>query len=152
MTKNLLLALSALACTSALAQAPIGTVVSVDGVVTATQGATGLTVTPGTPVQNGMRFVTTSRGTVTLRTASGCTVTVPPGHGVTVLQSMTCQQLTAAVQPVAPVAATGSTLGAGGGTLAIAVFGAALVAAIVQDANDDNTVVVNPTVPPLSPQ
>lgn len=103
--KNLLLALSALAVASAFAQASLGTVTNVEGVVTATQGATGVTVTPGTAVQNGMRFVTTSRGSVTLQLNSGCVVTVPPSHGVTVLQSMTCQQLTAAIQPVVPVAA-----------------------------------------------
>lgn len=104
-SKNLLLALSALAAASAFAQAPLGTVTNVEGVVTATQGATGVTVTPGTAIQNGMRFVTTSRGSVVLQLNSGCTVTVPPAHGVTVLQTMTCQQLVAAVQPVVPVAA-----------------------------------------------
>lgn len=103
-SKNLLLALSTLLAASAFAQAPLGTVTNVEGVVTATQGATGVTVTPGTTIQNGMRFVTTSRGSVTLQLNSGCVVTVPPAHGVTVLQSMTCQQLTAAVEPVVPVA------------------------------------------------
>lgn len=103
--KKLLLALSAFVGAAAFAQAPLGTVTNVQGVVTATQGATGMTVTPGTVVQNGMRFVTTSNGSMTLRLNSGCTVTVPGGHGVTVLQTMTCQQLTAAVQPVVqPVA------------------------------------------------
>jgi hypothetical protein len=105
--KKLLLALSAFVGAAAFAQAPLGTVTNVQGVVTATQGATGMTVTPGTVVQNGMRFVTTSNGTMTLRLNSGCTVTVPGGHGVTVLQTMTCQQLTAAVQPVVPVASAG---------------------------------------------
>jgi hypothetical protein len=103
--KKLLLALTAILGSAAFAQAPLGTVSNVQGVVTATQGATGVTVTPGTVVQNGMRFVTTNSGSVTLRMNSGCTVTVPSGHGVTVLQSMTCQQLTAAVQPVVPVVA-----------------------------------------------
>ena len=54
-----------------------------------------------------MRFVTTSRGSVTLRLNSGCTVTVPPSHAVTVSQNMTCQQLVAAVQPLGPVGAQG---------------------------------------------
>lgn len=103
-TRHFLFALLSASCFAAYAQAPLGTVTNVQGVVTATQGATGVTVTPGTAVQNGMRFVATSRGSATLRLNSGCTVTVPPGHGVTVLQSMTCQQLTAAVQPVTPVA------------------------------------------------
>lgn len=107
-TKKLLLAALAFAGTAAFAQAPVGTVVNVNGVVTATTGTTGTTVAPGTAIQNGMRFVTTSNASVTLRLNSGCQVTVPPGHGVTVLSTMTCQQLTAAVQPVVPVAAQAS--------------------------------------------
>jgi len=140
--KNLLLALSAFAAVSAFAQAPLGTVTNVEGVVTATQGATGVAVTPGPPIQNGMRFVTTSRGSVTLQLNSGCTVSVPPGHGVTVLQSMTCQQLTAAVQPLVPVAAvaaTGPTPGLVNGLIAV---GAAAVAigVLQQSSNNDETV------------
>lgn len=148
-TKNLLLALAAFGCFSAFAQAPLGTVSQVEGVVTATQGATGVTVAPGTPIQNGMRFVTTSRGSVTLRMNNGCTVSVPSGHGVTVLQSMTCQQLTAAVQPVAPVP-TQTAFGGGaaaGGAVGI-VFGAAVAAAIISDATDDDDI----AQAPLSPQ
>jgi hypothetical protein len=126
--KNLLIAMSALFAASAFAQAPLGTVTSVEGVVTATQGAAGVTVTPGTSIQNGMRFVTTSRGSVSLRLNSGCTVTVPPGHGVTVLQSMTCQQLTAAVQPVVPVAAQPAFQGAPGVLNGVVALGGAAVA------------------------
>lgn len=141
--KNLLLALSVLASTSAFAQAPLGTVTSVEGVVTATQGASGVTVTPGTAIQNGMRFVTTSRGSVSLRLNSGCTVTVPPGHGVTVLSSMTCQQLTAAVQPVVPVAAAqpspvpfAGSPGIVNGVIAIG--GAAVAAGVIKEATEDD--------------
>ena len=141
MSKKLLLALSFLASASAFAQAPLGTVTSVEGVVTATQGASGVTVTPGTAIQNGMRFVTTSRGSVSLRLNSGCTVTVPPGHGVTVLSSMTCQQLTAAVQPVVPVAAAQPTAfppapGLVNGVIAIG--GAAVAAGVIKEATDDD--------------
>lgn len=98
--KKLLLVSTVLASAAAFAQEPLGTVTTVHGVVTATQGATGMTVAPGVAVQNGMRFVTTSNASVTLHLNSGCTVTVPPAHGVTVLQSMTCRDLVAAVQPV----------------------------------------------------
>jgi hypothetical protein len=145
-TKKLLLALLAFTGASAFAQAPLGSVVNVEGVVTATQGATGVTVAPGTAIQNGMRFVTTSRGAVTLRMNSGCTVTVPPGHGVTVLQSMTCQQLTAAVQPVVPVAsqaAFGPGTGLVNGIIAVGAIG--VLAGIVDTVNNDNE-------PPLSSQ
>ena len=99
-----LLVLSAFACASAIAQAPLGTVVSVDGVVTATQGGTGATVRPGSPVVNGTRLVTTSSGRVTIRMNSGCVVNLAPGQALTVLQTMTCQELVAAVQTVQPVA------------------------------------------------
>ena len=142
-SKNLLLALSAFVAASAFAQAPapLGTVTNVEGVVTATQGATGVTVTPGTAIQNGMRFVTTSRASVTLRLNSGCTVNVPPGHGVTVLSSMTCQQLTAAVQPVVPVAAQ-TAFGPNPGLVngVIAIGGAAVAIGVIRGAtkNDEN--------------
>ncbi|MBE7369417.1 hypothetical protein [Ramlibacter pallidus] len=122
-----LVAAAALAAASAFAQTPLGNVVNVQGVVTATQGATGMTVAPGQVIQNGMRFVTTSNGTVTLRLNSGCTVTVPAGHGVTVLQSMTCQQLTAAVQPVVPVAAAAPAGTSAGLVNGIVAGGAALI-------------------------
>lgn len=140
-TKKLLLSLTFLASASVFAQAPVGTVTSVEGVVTATQGATGVSVTPGMAIQNGMRFVTTSRASTTLRLNSGCTVTVPPSHGVTVVSTMTCQQLAAAVQPVTPVAAaqtapfTGSPGVVNG---VIAVGGAAVAAGVIKGLNDDD--------------
>jgi hypothetical protein len=98
--KKLLAVLSTIACASAMAQGALGTVSNVQGVATATTGTSGAAVAPGTAVTNGMRIVTTSSGSVTVRMNSGCTVTVPPSSGVTVLQSMNCQQLQAAVQPV----------------------------------------------------
>jgi hypothetical protein len=139
--KNLLLALSALFAVSAFAQAqaPLGSVTNVEGVVTATQGVTGVTVTPGTPVQNGMRFVTTSRGSVTLRLNSGCTVTVPPSHGVTVSKDMTCQQLVAAVQPVVPVAGQGQIPpSAGLVNGVVAAGGIAVAAGILHEVTKDD--------------
>jgi hypothetical protein len=107
--KKLLLVSTILAGTAAFAQEPLGTVTNVHGVVTATQGASGMTVAPGTTIQNGMRFVTTSNASVTLHMNSGCTVNVPPAHGVTVLQSMNCQQLAEAVQPVPATTVLGQT-------------------------------------------
>jgi hypothetical protein len=139
-TRHFLFALLSASCVAAYAQAPLGTVTNVQGVVTATQGATGVTVTPGTAVQNGMRFVATTRGSATLRLNSGCTVTVPPGHGVTVLQSMTCQQLTAAVQPVTPVAGQ-APLAATAGVVngVVAIGGIAVAAGVLHGlTKDDN--------------
>lgn len=138
-TRHFLFALLSASGFAAFAQAPLGTVTNVQGVVTATQGASGVTVTPGTAVQNGMRFVTTSRGSVSLRLNSGCTVTVPPGHGVTVLQSMTCQQLTAAVQPVVPVAGqlpVATSAGVVNGVVALG--GIAVAAGVLHEATKDD--------------
>lgn len=104
--KKLLLSLSAVAAFSALAQAQLGTVTSVSGVATVTTGTSGLAVAAGTPIMHGSRVITTQTGTVALSLANGCTLTVPPGHGVTILSTMTCQQLTAAVQPVATTVTT----------------------------------------------
>ena len=112
---------SALFAAAVFAQAGIGTVGNVQGIVTVTDGVTGGTVKPGTPIANGMRFVTTSSGSVTLQVRGGCTVNLGPNQSITVLQSMSCRQLTAAVQNVgAPVVAsaggsltTGALVGAG---------------------------------------
>lgn len=138
--KNLLLlSLASLACASAFAQASLGTVTKVQGVVSASQGTTGMAVAPGTVVQNGMRFVTTSSGSVTLSLNSGCTVVVPPAHAVTVLQSMTCQQLTAAVQPsttYASQAGAGSNTAVVNGVIAVGAVGVA--AGVLSEVTDDN--------------
>lgn len=140
-----LLALSALACVSAIAQAPLGTVVNVNGVVTATQGASGATVVTGSPVVNGMRFVTTSNGRVTLRMNSGCVVNLAPGQALTVLQTMTCQELVAAVQTVQPVA-TGPSFGANPGLVngVILVGAAALAIQILREELDDDDEPLSP--------
>jgi hypothetical protein len=100
--KKLLFALSALVAATAYAQTPLGTVTTVEGVVTATQGTNGVTVVTGTPIHEGMRFVTTSSGRVVLRMNNGCVVTVPAGSAITVQPNQSCQQLAAAVQPLAP--------------------------------------------------
>ncbi len=133
--KSVLL-VSALLAGPAMAQAPIGTVTEVQGVVAGTQGATTVTVAPGTAIQNGMRFVTTSGSSVTLRLANGCTVTVPPAHGVTVLSTMTCQQLAAAVVPVVPVA--GVTPFAPSPALIGGAVAVGLLAILVSTGGDDN--------------
>jgi hypothetical protein len=97
--KSLLVFGSALVATAAFAQAQLGSVASVQGVVTVTDGATGGTVAAGSPIGNGMRFVATSGGSAVLRLNNGCVIRLQAGHAVTVLQTMTCDELTAAVRP-----------------------------------------------------
>ena len=143
--KNLLLVLSAFAAAPVFAQA-IGTVTTVNGVATVTTGTTGTAVVVGAPVSHGSRVITTSTGSVTLRLNNGCTITVPPGHGVTILSNLTCEQLRAAIQPVTTTVQTTTTtstvpVGIGpftGGTAlgaGILLLGAGL--AIAADDNDD---------------
>ena len=48
------------------------------------------------------RLVTTSTSQLTLQAGGGCSVSVPPGHALTVKQGMNCQQLKSSVVPVIP--------------------------------------------------
>lgn len=141
--KELLLAATAVAAASVFAQSAVGTVTSVNGVVTATHGTSGMAAVAGAPIHGGTRFVTTSNGSVSLRLNNGCQVTVPAGHAVTVMSNMTCQQLTASIQPVAPnTTVMGQSAAANVGVVnGVVVAGAILVAAgIIQiEADDDDT-------------
>jgi hypothetical protein len=89
---------SALFAAAAFAQAPIGKVESVNGIVTVTDGARGGTAASGNAITSGMRFVTTSGGSAVLRLNNGCVVNLKPNQSVTVDQGMSCDQLLASVQ------------------------------------------------------
>ena len=141
--KNLLLALTAFAAAPVFAQA-IGTVTTVNGVATVTTGTTGTAIVTGAPIMHGSRVITTSSGSVTLRLNNGCTVTVPPGHGVTVLSNLTCEQLRASIQPVTTTVTTTTTatqvpvgIGPFTGSTALAA-GALVLGAGLLIANDDD--------------
>ena len=140
---------SMLAAGSLLAQAQIGTVTSVNGVATVTSGVVGTAIAPGAPIVEGARVITTTSGTVTFRLNNGCTVTVPPGHAVTILNSMPCQQLQAAIRPVSTAvqtttATTTGTVPAGVGIgaaspTAIAGFAALLTVGAIAAANSNDS-------------
>jgi hypothetical protein len=145
--KKLLFAAVALAAASAWAQAPVGTITSVNGVATVTTGTTGTAITVGAPIVNGARVITTTTGSVTFRLNNGCTLTVPPGHAVTVLADRTCEQLRAAIQPVTTTVQTTTTAstipvgptflpGVGATGIAAGLIGLALLAAEAQDDDD----------------
>lgn len=146
--RALVAALAALAAAPAYSQA-LGTVTNVQGVATVTSGTGVTTLAKGAPVLHGSRIVTTSSSTVSLALNSGCMVTVPPGHGVTVLSNMTCQQLQAALQPVVPATTVmGQSGGFAGMDPAVAIWGVGVLATVIYDAtrNDDQP------APPLSGQ
>jgi hypothetical protein len=123
--KSLLLT-SALIATSVFAQESLGTVGNVQGLVTDTDGATVSSTVQGEVIRDGERFVTSSSGSVTLTLNNGCTLTLQPNQAVTVLKSMTCQELVSAVRPVGGASfAGGGSFGTGlmsVGGLAIAGF------------------------------
>jgi hypothetical protein len=144
-SKKLLLAAFALAAGSALAQAPLGTVVNVNGIATVTTGTSGTAIVTGAPIVHGSRVITTSNGSVTVRLNNGCTINVPPGHAVTILSNLTCQQLVAAVQPTATTVTTTTvpvavspTFGAPNGAMVAvgALIGVGILAAAVDDDDD----------------
>jgi hypothetical protein len=146
-TRNLLAIAAALAFAPAFGQT-LGTVTTVDGVATVITSTGGAALVAGSPLVNGARIVTTSASSVTLSLNSGCIVTVPPAHAVTVTSNLTCKELQAAVKPVMPVASAPSTAvmgqaGAGGfgGNAVVAVWAAAIALAIIDDASHDDDVV-----------
>lgn len=102
---------SALLASAAFAQnAPsLGTVRSVEGLVTETDGASVMSAEAGKPIHDGERFVTSSSGKITLQLNNGCTITLEPNQAVTIDEKMTCRALVAAVEPVGT--ATGLGLG-----------------------------------------
>jgi hypothetical protein len=101
---------------TALAQEKLGTIDTVQGIVTVTDGTTGGIARTGAPINDGMRFVASSNGSALLRLNNRCDIRLQPNQAVTVLKSMNCAALLAAVQSVGVnVAAAGS---AGTGALA----------------------------------
>lgn len=135
--KKLITLSSALIAAAAFAQASIGTVGNVQGIVTVTDGVTGGTARAGSPITNGMRFVTTSAGSATLQ-LRGCTITLAPNQAVTVLQSMSCDQLVAAVQTVGTPVVAGL-----GGVPAGVIGGAAVLTAGVVYARNNKSISSN---------
>ena len=152
-----LIAIAALAAGPVFAQA-LGTVTTVNGVATFSTSTGNATLVAGTPILHGSRVVTTSASSATLRMNNGCTVNVPPGHGVTVLSTQTCAQLQAAVQPVLPVAGNPPSTAVMGqsrsGMLAgmdpvVGLWIAGIVLAVIEDWRKDDD---PPLPPPLSAQ
>ena len=138
--RTFLAAVAALAVAPAFAQA-LGTVTSVNGVATVVSGGSATTLTPGMTLVNGSRIVTTSSSSVVLSMNSGCTVTVPPGHGVTLLSTLTCQQLQASLQPVSPIVPTTAVMGQSRGFgmyPAVAIWAAGIVGFAIWDATRDD--------------
>jgi hypothetical protein len=121
--KSFLIVGSAFLASGAFAQAVLGTVGNVQGLVTDTDGASVSSTVPGETIRDGERFVTSSNGSVTLQLNNGCTLTLQPNQAVTIDSRMTCRELIAAVTPV------GGVVVGGGGNAARGLLGIAGLAA-----------------------
>jgi len=93
---------SAVLASAAFAQASLGTVGTVQGLVTDTVGGNVTSTTPGEQIVDGERFTTSSNGSVTLNLNNGCTITLQPNQAVTIDSRMTCRALIATVSGGAP--------------------------------------------------
>lgn len=111
---------SAFLASGAFAQAILGTVGNVQGLVTDTDGTSVSSTVPGEAIRDGERFVTSSSGSVTLQLNNGCTITLQPNQAVTIDSRMTCRELIAAVTPVGPPNFAGPGGSAARGLLGIA--------------------------------
>jgi hypothetical protein len=95
--KTLCVLASLVLVVAAWAQAQLGTVGSVDGLVTYSDGTTIGNAVTGMSVTDGMRFVSSSGGSMKLQ-IGGCGITMKPNQTLTVKQGMSCDDLAAAVQ------------------------------------------------------
>lgn len=100
--KSLFIIGSAVLASAAFAQASLGTVSNVQGLVTETVGASVTSTTSGEQIVDGERFVTSSNGRITLQLNNGCTLNLEPNQAVTIDSRMTCRELIATVSGGAP--------------------------------------------------
>ena len=137
--KSFIAICSAFVAAAALAQQPLGTVESVQGIVTVTTGTAGSTAVKGLPIADGMRFVATSSGSAVLRFNNGCVINLQPNQAVTILRSMRCPELLAAVQNVGGVQAAGGSFATGAAaTGALMVGGIGLANALSRKSISSN--------------
>ena len=124
----------------AIAQSQIGTIASVQGLVTMSDATKVTTVLLGSAVLDGASVVTSSTGFTTISVNGGCDIRLTPNQSVTVTKDKTCAALLAAVTPLPAgtvVAGTGAGVGAGGaaagsgGASLLPLIGAAVIAAFI---------------------
>ena len=113
------------------AQSPapsVGTIQSVQGLVTISQGTTLGNAASGTPLTNGAIVVSTCGASTFIQLRSGCSVPLSPRQSVTVNTELSCDQLLNSVQQLADQCASagGFAAGAGAGFLAVPIVAFAL--------------------------
>jgi hypothetical protein len=92
-----ILAVSAAAIAQTTAPAQLGTVQSVQGLVTVSDGTSIGNVVNGSPIIDGSRFVTSSSGSATLKFDNGCTVELKPSRALTLQGKQNCDEVVAAI-------------------------------------------------------
>lgn len=126
MKKAITLSLVGMLCASAFAQAIVGTVGNVNGLVTITRGQQLISASAGTPLQAGDIILSTtgSSATVNINSSTGpCSVSMGSSTAIAVTPSQSCAVMQASVTPVTSSTATASS---GTGSVA-AVAGAVLI-------------------------
>ena len=99
------LLLTACVGTGALAQAPVGVVQDVQGLVTVSQDNKMGNLVKGLEIVDGARVMTTSTGTVDITLDNGCRIHLEPNQAVTIDSRLDCKALVAAIGPAAGGAA-----------------------------------------------
>lgn len=117
------LLLTACVGTGALAQAPVGVVQDVQGLVTVSQGNTMGNLVKDLRIADGARLVTTSTGTAHITLDNGCRITLEPNQAITIDSRLDCKALVAAIGPAAGGAAVaGGVAVSAGRSVALPVF------------------------------
>lgn len=124
--KSAIVICSALFAAGAFAQAQLGKVTEVQGVVTVTDGVRGGTATVGAPITEGSRFVTSSNGVTTLVLDNGCTIRLRPNQAITV-RNQACNLLLASVENLGATPVASGGLGRGAAVGLWAAGGAAIL-------------------------
>jgi hypothetical protein len=91
------LAVSAAAISQTTAPVHLGTVQSVQGLVTVSDGTSIGNVVSGTAIMDGSRIVTSSSGSATLKLDNGCTIDLKPSRSLTFQGQKDCDQTVAAI-------------------------------------------------------
>lgn len=126
MKKSLISLFIAFIFSPSWAQSPapaVGTIQSVQGLVTISQGATLGNAAPGTALTNGAIVVSTCGASTFIQLRNGCSVPLSPSQAVTVNTDLSCDQLLNSVQQLAGQCASGGgfAIGSGGGFLVLPI-------------------------------
>ena len=116
-----------------VAQAIIGSVSDVKGLVTVSDAATVSNVVLNSPVIDGTRYVTSSSGFVTLKLNKNCDVDLKPNQSLVVDQNLSCPALIALIQSTQDAAMVALVGGGVSNNTALQLIGTVTILALLGD-------------------